>query len=53
LHLLLLTTNNLATNPSLYKEVQTALGMGYRLTMAVYRLGKWSDTKKRMAFGYY
>jgi hypothetical protein len=48
MHLLFLTTNNLATNPRLYKEVQMALGMGYRATMAVYRLGNWSDAKGKL-----
>ena len=44
-HLLFLTTQNYATNPRLYKEVKLAIKLNYRVTVATFRLGNWSDSK--------
>lgn len=45
MHLLFLTTNNLATNPRLVKELKTAIELGATLTVVQFRLGNWSDNK--------
>jgi len=44
-HLLFLTTNNLATNPRLEKEVQLALQLQHRVTIMMFKLHNWSDAK--------
>jgi hypothetical protein len=44
-HYLFLTTNNLATNPRLYKEINTALCNNNTATVVQFKLGNWSDTK--------
>ncbi|QDO93694.1 glycosyltransferase family 4 protein [Formosa sediminum] len=44
-HLLFLTTNNLATNPRLVKEVQLALQLKHRVTIIMFKLNNWSDAK--------
>lgn len=44
-HLLFLTTNNLATNPRLVKELTTAESMRLSATVVQYKLGNWSDNK--------
>jgi len=44
-HLLFLTTNNLATNPRLVKELTTAVSMRLCATVVQYKLGNWSDNK--------
>ncbi|MHA7943021.1 glycosyltransferase family protein [Formosa sp. 3Alg 14/1] len=44
-HLLFLTTNNLATNPRLVKEVQLALQIKHRVTIIMFTLNNWSDAK--------
>ncbi len=49
-HLLFLTTNNLATNPRLLKELQTALCNGFKSTVVVFKLGNWSDQKSEDLF---
>ncbi len=45
MHLLFLTTNNLATNPRLVKELKTAIELGATLTVVQFKLGNWSDNK--------
>lgn len=42
-HILFLTTNNLASNPRLYKELTLAKNQGYRITCIQFFLGNWSD----------
>ncbi|MDW5287872.1 hypothetical protein [Formosa sp. PL04] len=43
--ILFLTTNNLATNPRLVKEVQLALQLQHRVTIIMFKLNNWSDAK--------
>lgn len=43
--LLFLTTNNLATNPRLVKEVQLALQLKHKVTIVMFKLNNWSDAK--------
>nr|WP_321410910.1 hypothetical protein [uncultured Carboxylicivirga sp.] len=45
MQVLFLTTNNLATNPRLYKELCYALELGHRCTLIQFKLGNWSDEK--------
>ncbi|MCG2462609.1 hypothetical protein K8352_17740 [Flavobacteriaceae bacterium F89] len=42
-HILILTTNNLAANPRLHKELKLALDSGFHATTLVFSLGNWSD----------
>ncbi len=46
-HILFLTTNNLATNPRLKKELNLALGSGYRATVLTFNLGNWSNLSSK------
>ncbi|MCU4165560.1 hypothetical protein [Carboxylicivirga caseinilyticus] len=45
MHILFLTTNNLATNPRLYKELCYALELGHQCTLLQFKLGNWSDCR--------
>ncbi len=47
MNILFLTTNNLATNPRLYKELNLALEQGYSCTLVQFKLGNWSDEKTK------
>lgn len=50
-HILFLTTNNLATNPRLVKEVQLALKLKFRVSIIGFILNNWSDSKSMSLFG--
>lgn len=45
MHLLFLTTNNLATNPRLYKEIRLAIELNHSCSVVQFKLGNWSDDK--------
>lgn len=45
MHILFLTSNNLATNPRLYKELKLAIQEGHQTSLIQYKLGNWSDEK--------
>ncbi len=42
---LFLTSNNLATNPRLFKEVKSVIDLNYGYSIIQFRLGNWSDSK--------
>jgi hypothetical protein len=45
MHLLFLTTNNVATNPRLAKELKTAIELDATVSAVQFNLGNWSDNK--------
>ncbi|MBR8535734.1 hypothetical protein KDU71_09220 [Carboxylicivirga sediminis] len=45
MHLLFLTSNNLATNPRLFKEIRLAQELNHQCTLIQFKMGNWSDKK--------
>ena len=45
MNILFLTSNNLATNPRIYKELLLAAGRNHSVRLIQFKLGNWSDQK--------